>query len=329
MKVMIKMMMKKTITNEIEAMVKFFLPFCLFTLLAFLTSCSQDGETAVQVPVGGLRFQLVDASSMPSRAATDGTTMVTTFELGDKAGLYVVKNGQVLKENVPLTYNASGFWEAAEAIKASEELSGAQFYAYYPYSASAVFDATSPTPFAAMVAATVPAANQSSKAAYEAADIMVSPAASVGQYNAVTLPLLHQKAMVCMELPNSSYITTKCSCDSYFMYETRESTSSGTETGIALSLKIKRPESSRHAKICEALTFPSPRIRLRLANVGTDVSVDKNWESRRASSNTSQSWQPLPKMIANNSSLLKALTPTYSIFSRGIKLNSGLANKAT
>lgn len=203
---MIKMMMKKTITNEMEAMVKFFLPFCLFTLLAFLTSCSQDGETAVQVPVGGLRFQLVDASSMPSRAATDGTTMVTTFELGDKAGLYVVKNGQVLKENVPLTYNASGFWEAAEAIKASEELSGAQFYAYYPYSASAVFDATSPTPFAAMVAATVPAANQSSKVAYEAADIMVSSAASVGQYNAVTLPLLHQKAMVCMELPNSSYI---------------------------------------------------------------------------------------------------------------------------
>ena len=51
-----------------------------------------------------------------------------------------------------------------------------------------------------------PAHNQSAKADYEAADIMVSTACAIGQYNAVSLPLKHQKAMVCMELPNSSYI---------------------------------------------------------------------------------------------------------------------------
>jgi len=175
-----------------------------------LASCANDDATTA-APVGEpLQFRLFDANAdiaagASRRAATDGITMVTTFELGDKAGLYVVKDGQVLKANVPLTFNASGFWEAAEVMEAAA-LSGAKFYAYYPYSASATFDASSATPFADMVAATVPAANQSGKAAYEAADIMVSPAAAIGQYNAVTLPLEHQKAMVCMELPNASYI---------------------------------------------------------------------------------------------------------------------------
>ena len=184
--------------------------YSLFILLPLLGSCSQDNEAVGQAPAETLRFQLVDAnagaSSNARRASTNGITMVTTFEVGDKAGLYIVKNGQLLKDNVLLTFNTSGFWTAAETIEATDELSGAQFYAYYPYSATATFDVTSATPFADLVAATVPAANQSGKAAYEAADIMVSEATALGQYNAVTLALQHQKAMVCMELPNSSYI---------------------------------------------------------------------------------------------------------------------------
>lgn len=195
----------------VKAMTKVKVQSCafLFTLLLFLTACSQDNnESAVSAPAEGLRFQLVDANAAAGarRAATDGITMVTTFELGDKAGLYIVKNGQVLKNNIQLTFNSSGFWTPAETIEATAEISGAQFYAYYPYSASATFDASSSTPFATMVKTVVPPANQSSKAAYEAADIMVSSATAIGQYNAVTLSLQHQKSLVCLELPNSSYI---------------------------------------------------------------------------------------------------------------------------
>ncbi len=168
-------------------------------------ACSQDDVVQNDVQWGNvLRFELSDAAM--TRAATDVTTKTTSFELADKAGLYVVKNGQVLQENVVLTYNASGFWEAAEAIKATDELKDAQFYAYYPYSATAVFDASSSTPFAAMVAASVSPAKQNSKSDYENADLMVSTAATVGQYNAVRLSLQHQKSLVCVELPNSSYI---------------------------------------------------------------------------------------------------------------------------
>ena len=181
--------------------------FFLLALLPMLIGCSQDdtvSESPVQSP---LRFNIYDASTSGNgtRAVTEGSTMTTFFELGDKAGLYIVMNGNVVHANVQMTYNNSGFWEAPEEMDASQ-LTGAQFYAYYPYSATAQFDASSSTPFAAMVNAVQPAHNQSAKADYEAADIMVSTACAIGQYNAVSLPLKHQKAMVCMELPNSSYI---------------------------------------------------------------------------------------------------------------------------
>lgn len=196
--------MKQTLSYMVKAMTKGFLPFYLLTLLPLLASCSQEEITTTAPAQQTLRFDIYDASV--TRATTDGSALVTNFELADKAGLYIVKNGQILKENVLLTYNASGFWQAAEIIEATAELSGAQFYAYYPYSTSATFDASSATPFAAMVSAAVPPTAQNVKTDYEAADIMVSPACTIGEYNAVKIPLSHQKAMVCMELPNSSYI---------------------------------------------------------------------------------------------------------------------------
>lgn len=199
------------ITNMIRKY--FFAGLVCCAVAAVLTSCSADEQT--DAPASPLRFHLYDANV--TRAATDGQTMTTTFELADQAGLYIVKNGQVLMSNIPLTYNAAGFWEAATPISASDELKSAQFYAYYPYRADAQFDASSATPFAAMVAAAKPAAKQNTKAEFEAADILVTGAATVGQYNAVNLPLAHQRALVCMELPNSSYIFDNEGMEPYVM----------------------------------------------------------------------------------------------------------------
>ena len=199
------------ITNMIRKY--FFAGLVCCAVAAVLTSCSADEQT--DAPASPLRFHLYDANV--TRAATDGQTMTTTFELADQAGLYIVKNGQVLMSNVPLAYNAAGFWEASTPISVSDELKSAQFYAYYPYRADAQFDASSATPFAAMVAAAKPAAKQNTKAEFEAADIMVTAAATVGQYNAVNLPLAHQKALVCMELPNSSYIFDNEGMEPYVM----------------------------------------------------------------------------------------------------------------
>lgn len=88
--------------------------FFLLALLPMLIGCSQDdtvSESPVQSP---LRFNIYDASTSGNgtRAVTEGSTMTTFFELGDKAGLYIVMNGNVVHANVQLTYNNSGFWEA-------------------------------------------------------------------------------------------------------------------------------------------------------------------------------------------------------------------------
>ena len=177
-------------------------------LACCLVSCSSDEMegTAEKSADGKLTFKIFDENSTGSRAATDGQTMVTTFELSDKAGLYVVKGGQVVVENMPLTYNINGYWEAKEPLAASAEYDGAQFYAYYPYSEEATFTAGDANPFAAMIQQTTVPANQTSKADYEAADIMTSTAAKVGALSTVEIALHHNKAMVCVELPNSSYI---------------------------------------------------------------------------------------------------------------------------
>ena len=188
---------------------------CALCLVGAWVSCSSDNDVRSSVQQT-LRFELFDAG-VQTRAVTDGTTLATTFELADQAGLYVVKNGQVLLSNVVLTFNANGFWQPDQSIEVTDELSGAQFYAYYPYSADAQFSVSSATPFAQMVAATVPNGKQNTKADFEAADLMVSAAATIGQYNAVRLPLQHQKALVCVELPNSSYIFDNAGMAPYVM----------------------------------------------------------------------------------------------------------------
>ncbi len=160
-----------------------------------------DGISTVEFVPGNTAWMVCGMSG------SEGTEeLPTTFQPGDQAGMYIVKDGQVVRNNMLLTYNISGFWETSEALDAEGELSGALYYAYYPYSPSAAFDASSATPFADMIARNVTLANQSAKADNEASDLMVTSATTVGAYNAVTLSMKHQKAMVCIELPNVSYI---------------------------------------------------------------------------------------------------------------------------
>ena len=205
----------KKIMNKIRALS---LMAIVILTAGFMTSCSQDDDGADTASV--IRFLITDGGV--TRAATDGTSMRTTFEQGDRAGLYAVIDGQVILNNIPLTFSVNGFWEADEPIAADKNLSNAKFYAYYPYCDDASFNAASNNPFAAMVEAIRPSANQSSKAHYEAADVMVTAASSLGTYNTVSLTLKHQKAMVCVELPNSSYIFNNAGIDPYVMAKSED-----------------------------------------------------------------------------------------------------------
>lgn len=153
--------------------------------------------------------------TMTGNAATE--PLERTFQQGDIAGLFAVKNGQVIRENVMLTYSTNGFWEAAEPLEAGSEFEGAKFYVYYPYTPGIQFDASSNTPLAAAAAKWIVPAKQNSKVEYDAADMMVSSAATVGELNAVKVTMQHQKAMVTVELPNSSYIFSNPGIEPYVL----------------------------------------------------------------------------------------------------------------
>ena len=176
----------------------------------FVTSCSQDADDAVASPVeDALHFELYDggvgSNSVGGRRAATDQTLTTVFAQGDRAGLYIVKGGEVKYANVVLTYSALGQWEAAALITAGDELAGATFYAYYPYDEDVTFDATSATPLKTYVDGIQPAADQTQQETYEAVDVMVATTSTIGAKNTVSLQLVHQKALVYVELPNIAY----------------------------------------------------------------------------------------------------------------------------
>lgn len=188
--------------------------------IMLFAACSSD-DIAEDTSNDALSFKIENTTSTATsshsavkKARTMTTPAVTTFEVGDCAGLYAVKGNQTVLQNVKLTYNVNGFWDAPEAIKASD-YEGATFYAYYPYNADAQFDAAATDPFAEYVDACAPAADQSQKSAYEAADLMTSGKTNVGNLNTVTFSLQHRMGLISMQLPNVSYVFTNSGLDPY------------------------------------------------------------------------------------------------------------------
>ncbi len=190
--------MKSNIYNKVR---KVSIAVVLLAMSGLMVSCSQDDETATANSTQ-LTFDISDATII-TRATTDAA-MVTTFETGDVAGLYIVKDGSVKYENLKLTLSDLGSWQTAAPISV-DGLSGATFYIYYPYSALATFDVSAAEPLKAYVDGLILPADQSDVATYKQNDVMVGSTSTVSSNNTVSVKLQHQKSVVCMELPNTSY----------------------------------------------------------------------------------------------------------------------------
>lgn len=205
-----------TIYNRIKMMG---LTVMAMLMTVVVTSCSQeeglsDAPTASDV----LHFDISDANASASsstRAATDGQLMITTFQQGDVAGLYIVKDGEVKYENVKVTLNELNVWEAEHPIVATSDLTGATYYLYYPYSANVTFDINAGNPLQAYADGIIPADDQSTKMDYETADVMVGSTSTVSDGNIISVQLEHQKSLVYMELPNTSYSFDNQGLDPY------------------------------------------------------------------------------------------------------------------
>lgn len=184
-----------------------------------LLGCQKDEPVSTNAKV--LSFDVYQSGSSAKagvrRVSTNGTTMTTTFTTGDKAGVFAIKDGQIISavNNLCLTLNSSGVWVPARTVVYDAAYESAVFYAYFPYAESTTIDPSAADPFASMTAAYTIPADQSSADKYVAADLMCSGACVINELRAIRLPLQHKMALVNVELPNRSYSFTNEGIDPY------------------------------------------------------------------------------------------------------------------
>lgn len=166
-------------------------------------SFSQGDGTALSVTATSEGF--VDTDNL-SRVTDNG--VATTFENGDKMGLYVVGADKVILKNIPLTYS-EGKWTADRNIYYYE---GADYVAYFPYNESleTASSASEGETLTATVEAGIKAAgdevlksavNQDQNT-YHKADLMMAKVASAAiSGQSLDFALEHQYALVEFALP--------------------------------------------------------------------------------------------------------------------------------
>lgn len=112
--------------------------------LLWLASCSSDNDELFPDPQGNgqINFEMSFAgeNDNPKTKVATATNFTSTWENGDKIGVYIVKgSGGLLAsgnyaDNVELTYN-NGTWATATPQYYPNDGDNLSFYAYYPYDA--------------------------------------------------------------------------------------------------------------------------------------------------------------------------------------------------
>ncbi len=144
--------------------------FLAATVCTILSSCSKNEEPTTEPIIPDAEVKIpINLSIGDYSRANDAV-----FEAGDKVGIYVVNQPDALAssgnhvDNMLFTYGG-GKWTPAEEIYWKDQTTKADFYAYYPYSATAN---TSAHTFAVK-------ANQSAEADYWASDFLWGKASNV------------------------------------------------------------------------------------------------------------------------------------------------------
>lgn len=193
-----------------------FLRLSYFAIAAagMLTACNQENVSSdiansgnvLSISVSQNDFSPVDAES---RAVTDLTNRTTTFENGDKLGLYVVSNadGSYHYENVPFTYNGES-WTSASTIYYYKN---SDYIVYYPYDENLQLTVGETGVSGAIKTAFESKADfytQNTADAYEAVDLMMAEVENPDDEN-VIFDLAHKFSMIEISVPVRKYITTK------------------------------------------------------------------------------------------------------------------------
>jgi hypothetical protein len=174
-----------------------FKTFLMLTAALLWIACSRqddnlphDKRLAVQVTAG--RF----TSDVPETRTSDAG-YTTSFTPGDEIGVFSVNGSStVVDDNLRYTYNGVS-WQAAGA-DIQDHLSGASYFAYYPYSAAM----NGKTSAGDIIAAFTPQTDQSAEADYTASDLMTGSGTVTA--GVLSLDLSHRLALVEIKLPSTA-----------------------------------------------------------------------------------------------------------------------------
>lgn len=182
------------------------------------SSFSQGDGVALSVTATSAGF--ADTDNL-SRVTDNGAA--TTFENGDKMGLYVVGTDKVILKNIPLTYNGTT-WTADRNIYYYED---ADYVAYFPYNESleTASSAAADKTLTQTVEADIKdagdevlrdAVNQDQDT-YHKADLMMAKVASTAiSEQSLNFTLEHQYALVEFALPVYKFKYLKANSDSEY-----------------------------------------------------------------------------------------------------------------
>ena len=203
--------------------IKFYTGLSLFAALLFFSGCGKELD---EIPAGGsgtespenpaqeegelLRLRVSDAGYLDAGTGSRATDseLTTTFDDGDKIGLFVVNNeNEVLYANVP--YEKKGKeWTAEQKVRTKGY--PVRVFAYYPYVGDAKIiekvdtTAVDASAFFQTYIEGLDISNQSTLADYRQADVMacmVSIDDAEAARDALTLTMNHQMGLVVVKLP--------------------------------------------------------------------------------------------------------------------------------
>lgn len=208
------------------------------------SSFSQGDGVALSVTATSAGF--TDTGNL-SRVTDNGTS--TTFENGDKMGLYVVGADKVILKNIPLTYS-EGKWTADRNIYYYE---GADYVAYFPYNesletaSSAVEGETLTETVEAGIKAAGDEVLQSAvnqdQNTYHKADLMMAKVASAAiSEQSLNFKLEHQYALVEFALPVYKFKYLKANSTSDYKEFSVPMTDFTMKVNGALVTPYKTPE---------------------------------------------------------------------------------------
>ena len=176
-----------------------------------------------------------------TRAAENGYR--TEFTAGDACGLYIVRGGRVIYDNVKLTaiagMDGNLTWQPAADVILGGGLPDEQYFLYYPYQTDMTGKTTASATdaegfFTPLVSGWQPAADQSTYDAYTASDLMTAQGTvnKVGQQRNLLFSMTHRMAMVVIEMPQTLYKFTDNTDGLIPDYNTAVSSVDFTDSGV-------------------------------------------------------------------------------------------------